>query len=1133
MHVPLFAPRRAQPAAGLGEPLRSGARGAARTSPAGIAGPAAPPGHGYTRDAAALVLLVSALYSALALASFRGDPMRPEVSGDDWVGPVGAALAGTSIEAIGVIAWFVPLELALLAMPLLGAKRSIASLFRLSGDIVVVIVLAALAHVAFPRAVAFGAMPLGGAVGELFGEVLRALFSNIGSYIIGLTVVALILMGRATFSFIELAHRAEQLAIAIAVRVAGWARALFGAWAAARDLERQTEAKTQSAPPIIARNSSPDAIIAALADDTDERPSDPAARATPVEPAPVAAPALDLWKSAPFEASPEEPAAPAKPRRGRKAQAKEPREAAHLSAEPRGAEPHDAEPREVEIHGGEAHEVVTHGAEPHELVIHGGETHEVVTRGAEPSEAAQRDDEPREAVSHGAEPRGAVSHGVEPRGRAQRAAEPREGTQRRATRRRAASPAPRGAAAQEDSEEPSFGGEAHIDEEQGDLDEVQGDFDEVQGDLDEDEPEALAALDPSDDEMVTALGEPDEVDVPTPSPILPVRQRRELPVRELPARAPDAAAVHREPPARAPDAAAAHRELPVRTPDAAAAHRELPVRAPDAAAAHREPSPAIGPERARGVAPRDPTIVDTSRELVSEKPAVVKVVPAAGAGFRLPLTDMLEAAAGGRLQLDADQLKATAQLLEKTLADYGVSGKVEEIHPGPTVTTFEVSPAAGTKVSKVAGLADDLALGLSRKVRIVAPIPGKNRIGFEIPNEHRLPVNLRELVEDRRFVEMKAPLPCVLGRDIIGTPYFADLASMPHVIVAGATGAGKSVGLNVMLVSLLFRKTPEELRLLMIDPKVVELAPFDRIPHLLLPVVTDMKQAANALKWAVDEMERRYQLFANAGTKNITTYNAWVERVQRGEARPPKPPAKVSAIGADGLEVEIDAAKDGSDAALPEKIPFIVIVVDEFADLMMQQGKDVEASVARLAQKARAAGMHVILATQRPSVDVITGMIKANFPTRIAFRVAQKVDSRTILDEQGAEHLLGRGDMLIKMNGSNDTRRVQCPFCSEEEVQKITDFLRLQGEPVYDEAILRPRDEEGEEPDTSDAEADPMYDAAVRIVADTRRCSTSWLQRKLGVGYNRAAKLVEAMEKRGLVGPANGAKDREVLIAPI
>ncbi|WP_437754712.1 DNA translocase FtsK 4TM domain-containing protein [Sorangium sp. So ce1389] len=1160
MHVPLFAPRRAQPAAGPAEPLRSGARGAVRTSPAGVAGPAAPQGHSYAREAAALVLLVSALYSALALASFRADPLRPEVSGEDWVGPVGAALAGASVEAVGVIAWFVPLELALLATPLLGSRRSIASMFRLSGDVVVVVVLAALSHVAFPRAVAFGAMPLGGAVGELFGEVLRALFSNIGSYIIGLTIVALILMGRATFSFIELAHRAEQLAVAIAARVAGWARALFGAWAAARDLERRAAASEQEGPPIIARNSSPDAIIAALADDADEPLSDPGARSTPVEAAGAAAPAIDLWKSAPLAAAPEEPATPPKPRRGRKAQAREPREAAQQGAEPREAAIRGGEAREAVIHGGEAHEVVLQAAEPREVVIHGGEAHEVVLRAAEPHDEAPQSDGPREVMAQDDEPR-AAAHSVEPRAGAQRAVEPREGAQRiaelrekaepregpqriaelrekaepreggprRAARRRATTLVePRGAAALEEVEESPFAGEARIVEREVQLEE-EYDADEAAAFVSADEDgadedsadEDSADEDNADEDSADAFVEPEALDVPTPSPILPVREPgarvahrepRELPARELPAREP------RELPAREP------RELPA---------RELPAREPEPRAAHREPPPAGGPERPQGAAPRALTIVDTSRELVSEKPAVVKVVPASGAGFRLPLTDMLDAAAGGRLQLDADQLKATAQLLEKTLADYGVSGKVEEIHPGPTVTTFEVSPAAGTKVSKVAGLADDLALGLSRKVRIVAPIPGKNRIGFEIPNEHRLPVNLRELVEDRRFVEMKAPLPCVLGRDIIGTPYFADLASMPHVIVAGATGAGKSVGLNVMLVSLLFRKTPEELRLLMIDPKVVELAPFDRIPHLLLPVVTDMKQAANALKWAVDEMERRYQLFANAGTKNITTYNAWVERVQRGEARPPKPPAKVSAIGADGLEVEIDAAKDGSDAALPEKIPFIVIVVDEFADLMMQQGKDVEASVARLAQKARAAGMHVILATQRPSVDVITGMIKANFPTRIAFRVAQKVDSRTILDEQGAEHLLGRGDMLIKMNGSNDTRRVQCPFCSEEEVQKITDFLRLQGEPVYDEAILRPRDDEGEEPDTSDAETDPMYDAAVRIVADTRRCSTSWLQRKLGVGYNRAAKLVEAMEKRGLVGPANGAKDREVLIAPI
>jgi S-DNA-T family DNA segregation ATPase FtsK/SpoIIIE len=360
----------------------------------------------------------------------------------------------------------------------------------------------------------------------------------------------------------------------------------------------------------------------------------------------------------------------------------------------------------------------------------------------------------------------------------------------------------------------------------------------------------------------------------------------------------------------------------------------------------------------------------------------------------------------------------------------------------------------------------------------------------------------------------------VLGRDILGNPVYADLASMPHVIVAGATGAGKSVGLNVMLTSLLYRRSPEELRLLMIDPKVVELAPFDRIPHMLLPVVTDMKQAANALKWAVDEMERRYQLFADAGTKNIATFNAWVERKLRVSGVNLKP------------EASPDTGGSKTETAPPERLPWIVVVVDEFADLMMQQGKEVEAAIARLAQKARAAGMHVILATQRPSTDVITGTIKANFPTRIAYRVAQKVDSRTILDEQGAEHLLGMGDMLIKLNGTGETKRVQCPWVSEEEVQRVTDFLRTQGEPVYDDNILKPR-EDDEAPPEDDAEQDPMYDDAVRLVAETRRCSTSWLQRKLQLGYNRAARIVETMERRGLVGPANGAKDREVLIDPV
>jgi S-DNA-T family DNA segregation ATPase FtsK/SpoIIIE len=550
--------------------------------------------------------------------------------------------------------------------------------------------------------------------------------------------------------------------------------------------------------------------------------------------------------------------------------------------------------------------------------------------------------------------------------------------------------------------------------------------------------------------------------------------------------------------------------------------------APDPALTQLSIEPPARPRRPRKGAP---TIVDTSAALEKEEARPGEATRPRSA-FQLPNVDMLVA---GKIDpnaaVDRERLLANATKLVETLAHYGVQGKVEDILPGPTVTTYEVSPAVGTKVSKVAGLSDDLALALARTVRIVAPIPGKNRIGFELPNEQRVPVVLRELIEDRRFQTLNKPLPVVLGRDIQGHPVYADLSSMPHVIVAGATGAGKSVGLNVMLLSLLYRRTPDELRLLMVDPKVVELAPFDRIPHMLLPVVTDMKQAATALKWAVDEMERRYQLFADAGTKNVATYNGWVERVIAGEVRNPNAPV-VLAKDPNGFVDEIPPEKGSLEgvAPLPEKLPWIVIVVDEFADLMMQQGKEVEAAVARLAQKARAAGMHVILATQRPSVDVITGVIKANFPTRIAYRVSQKVDSRTILDEQGAEHLLGMGDMLIKMNGTNDTKRVQCPWVSEEEVQRVTDFLRTQGEPSYDDNILRARDDEDDEDADADAPEDAMYEDAVNLVRETQRCSTSWLQRKLQLGYNRAARIVEMMERRGLVGPANGAKDREVLM---
>ncbi|MDI3291985.1 DNA translocase FtsK 4TM domain-containing protein [Polyangium sp. 15x6] len=1096
MTVPLFAPRRVQTAPGPGETVSSptkktrGGGGRGGEGEGASAATAAPTRHTYAREAAALVLLASALYTSLALASFRGDPLRPEVVGPDWVGPVGAAFAGFAASTVGVVAWALPLELVALSAPLLGGKPSRASVSRFGGDIVVIVILAALAHVAFPVATSFGAMPLGGAVGELFGEVMRSLFSAIGSYIIGLTVVSLILVQRATFSFIELVLRMQKTLETAGEKGAFGLKALASAWQKAREIERAStkdEKAERAGDAKIVATPAADAIIAALTagDDGDEIKKDATPDAMNVVIAKGASdPALPVaWNDGGVIASAlVEADAPKPQQRKRRAQAAKP-----------------AAETETKENAAAAPVIVTNTAA----------AEAEVERSITPAASAA----PAPLAITPAVSAAPAAIAPAPIASAERAPAPAE---------RAPAPAPITTTVKESTGPAIFAPPA-------DPVAIVAVSDMAAGDAFFD-----AAVTP------TPPAAPPKAQAPKPTTTKPRAiepKAKPLPPPPPPTPTPEPAVVNEvddeEDETDDEDERDFEREAQVGEDEPEEAIDESPiapvkVEPPKPIAKPVTPAPAPAP-----AAPVAPRAIAPAPEKPSA-PEVVKVVPAVGKGFRLPTTDMLEPPSpGDKFAIDEEQLRDNAALLEKTLADYGVSGKVEEIHPGPTVTTFEVAPAAGTKVSKVASLADDLALGLSRKVRIIAPIPGKNRIGFELPNERRMPVSLRELVEDRRFQEMKAPLPCVLGRDIIGAPYFADLASMPHVIVAGATGAGKSVGLNVMLVSLLFRKTPDELRMLMIDPKVVELAPFDRIPHMLLPVVTDMKQAANALKWAVDEMERRYQLFANAGTKNIGTYNAWVEKVARGEAKPPRPPKKVAAISAEGLEVEVDAAKDGTDVALPEKIPYIVIVVDEFADLMMQQGKDVEASVARLAQKARAAGMHVILATQRPSVDVITGMIKANFPTRIAFRVAQKVDSRTILDEQGAEHLLGRGDMLVKMNGATDTRRVQCPFASEEEVQRVTDFLRLQGEPVYDEAILKPRDEEGQEADTNDAENDPMYDAAVRIVAETRRCSTSWIQRKLGVGYNRAAKIVEAMEKRGIVGPANGAKDREVLIAPL
>jgi S-DNA-T family DNA segregation ATPase FtsK/SpoIIIE len=418
-------------------------------------------------------------------------------------------------------------------------------------------------------------------------------------------------------------------------------------------------------------------------------------------------------------------------------------------------------------------------------------------------------------------------------------------------------------------------------------------------------------------------------------------------------------------------------------------------------------------------------------------------------------------------------------------------------------------------------------------------------VGFELPNKHRQMVSLREILEDPRWGESKAALPVAFGKDIAGQPVYGDLAKMPHLLVAGATGAGKSVGLNVMLASLLMKRTPDEVRLLMIDPKVVELRVFDGIPHMLLPVVTDMKKASLALRWAVDEMERRYQLFADAGARNITTYNERVDKVLKGELSVdklhPRKHGKQVAQGIDGEEVLVDPVDDerADDLPMPTRLPYVVVVVDEFADLMMVAAKDVEAAIARLAQKARAAGIHVILATQRPSVDVITGMIKANFPARIAFKVSQREDSKTILGRIGAEHLLGAGDMLMIPPGASDLKRVHSAYISEDEVQAVCDHLREQGKPVYDERIIAPReDEEGHElggdaGGEGGGSGDALYDKAVAAVATAGYCSISHLQRQLGVGYNKAAKLVERMEKEGVVGPASGKAGgrREVLVS--
>jgi DNA segregation ATPase FtsK/SpoIIIE, S-DNA-T family len=496
--------------------------------------------------------------------------------------------------------------------------------------------------------------------------------------------------------------------------------------------------------------------------------------------------------------------------------------------------------------------------------------------------------------------------------------------------------------------------------------------------------------------------------------------------------------------------------------------------------------------------------------------------------FELPGVSMLTAPkASDRQPLSKSELDNNSRALEGVLGDFGVRGEIVKAHPGPVVTLYELEPAPGIKSSRVIGLADDIARSMSALSARVAVVPGRNAIGIELPNAHREKVYLRELLSVKDGNESVAKLPLCLGKNIGGDSIIVDLARMPHLLIAGTTGSGKSVAINTMILSLVYRLRPDQCRLIMVDPKMLELSVYDGIPHLLTPVVTDPKKAVVALKWAVREMEERYKKMSKVGVRNIDGYNArLVEARSKGEA--------LTRTVHTGFDKETGKAIYEEEKLDLDPLPYIVIIVDEMADLMMVAGKDIEGAVQRLAQMARAAGLHVILATQRPSVDVITGTIKANFPTRISFQVTSKIDSRTILGEMGAEQLLGQGDMLY-MAGGGRISRVHGPFVSDEEVEKVVRHLKTQGQPEYLEAVTaeEPTDEDGAVFDQTGMGGDgggDLFAQAVAIVKRDRKASTSYIQRRLQIGYNRAASLMERMELEGIVGQANHAGKREILV---
>jgi S-DNA-T family DNA segregation ATPase FtsK/SpoIIIE len=553
----------------------------------------------------------------------------------------------------------------------------------------------------------------------------------------------------------------------------------------------------------------------------------------------------------------------------------------------------------------------------------------------------------------------------------------------------------------------------------------------------------------------------------------------------------------------------------------AKARREVIAKHTRKAAASAAPSPPQGPADAPATAraavaapmelpakplPRAAPVVakkrsDLTPALPLPDPDGPRAAPRRQGAYTLPPSSLLDSPKAER-KIDERELMDAARHLEEKCREFSVEGQVAQIHPGPVVTTFEFKPEAGVKYSRITSLSDDLCLAMQAESVLIDRIPGKSTVGIQIPNPNRESISLREMLDSEGYQRSTSKLTLALGKTIHGEPYFADLAMMPHLLIAGSTGTGKSVGLNSMLTSILYRSTPDDVRMIMIDPKRLELGMYEEIPHLMTPVVVDPKKAANALRWAVREMEERYKTLASEGVRNIEQYNRNIR----------------TALAEGGAATE----------ELPKPLPFIVVVIDELADLMMVASNEVEESICRLAQMARAVGIHLILATQRPSVDVITGLIKANLPSRISFRVSSKTDSRTILDSNGAEQLLGRGDMLFLPPASSRCIRLHGPYISEQESARLASFLRKQGKPVFDESITAEDEKAG--PSGIEYDKDELYDDAARIVVESGQVSISYLQRKMRIGFSRAARLVDMMEAEGLVSPGAGGKPREVLV---